>query len=178
MVLTPVARLMRLVVIPALVLPGLTQNVLAQATPKPASETPALPSATVPTQQVKISYLGVRRPEPAIYDDESLPADAGIAGAKIAMRDMKTTGRLTGQDFELDEHLLARGESAVDAAKALAAKGENLIIADLPAKDLLAVADALKGTPAQVFNIAAERTCCARPTAAPTSPTSCPRARC
>ncbi len=158
MVLTPVARLLRLVVIPVLALPVLTHDVLAQGSDaaKPASETPAVPATQAPTQQVRIAYLGVHRPEPAIYDDESLPADAGIAGAKIAMRDMKTTGRLTGQDFQLDEHLLARGESPVDAAKALAAKGENLIIADLPAKDLLAVADALKGTPAQIFNIGAE----------------------
>ncbi len=158
MVLTPVARLLRLVVIPVLALPVLTHGAFAQASDaaKPAFGDAGRAGPRAPTQQVRIAYLGVHRPEPAIYDDESLPADAGIAGAKIAMRDMKTTGRLTGQDFELDEHLLARGESPVDAAKALAAKGENLIIADLPAKDLLAVADALKGTPAQIFNIGAE----------------------
>lgn len=158
MVLTPVARLLRLVVVSTLALPVLTHVASAQAgdAAKPASAVPALPGATTPAQQVRIGYLGVRRTEPAIYDDESLPADAGIAGAKIAMRDMKTTGRLTGQDFQLDEHLLSRGESPVDAAKALTAKGDDLIITDLPAKELLTVADALKGTPAQLFNIQAE----------------------
>ena len=150
MVLTPVARLLRLVAISVLAMPVLTLDGLAQAPEAPQ------PAPGTPPQQVKIAYLGPHRAEPPIYDDESLPADAGIAGAKIAMRDMKTTGRLTGQDFQLDEHLLARGESPVDAAKALVAKGEALIIADLPAKDLLAVADALKGTSAQLFNIQAE----------------------
>ena len=158
MVLTPVARLLRLVVLPLLTLPILTVDVLAQAgdAPKPASETPTLPGDTKPTEQVRIGYVGIRRAEPPVYDYESEPADAGLAGAKIAMRDMKTTGRLTGQDFELDPHILGRGESAVDAAKALVAKGDDLVIADLPAKDLLAVADALKGTPARVLNIEAE----------------------
>ena len=72
------------------------------------------------------------------------------------MKDMRTTGRLTGQDFELDEALLAKGQSPVDAAKALVGKGENLIIADLPAKDLLAVSDALKDSPATLYNINAQ----------------------
>ena len=172
MVLTPVARSLRLVVtsvpMSVLVISVLAMSVLAMCVPsseasaqapdtsKPASETPAVPNIPAQAQQVRIAYLGQRRPEPAIYDDESLPADSGIAGAKIAMRDMKTTGRLTGQDFQLDEHLLGRGESPADAAKALVAEGEDLIIADLPAKDLLDVSDALKGTPAQLFNIQAE----------------------
>ena len=158
MVLTPVARSLRLVVMSGLAVCVLSADASAQApdAPKPASETPAVPGTPTQAQQVRIAYLGVRRMEPAIYDDESLPADSGIAGAKIAMRDMKTTGRLTGQDFQLDDHLLGRGESPVEAAKALVAKGEGLIIADLPAKDLLDVSDALKGTPAQLFNIQAE----------------------
>ena len=72
------------------------------------------------------------------------------------MRDMATTGRLTGQDFRFDEVLLDRGASPVEAANALVAKGEGLIIADLPAKDLLDVSTALAGKPATLFNIRAE----------------------
>ena len=117
---------------------------------------PAAPQATPAPQPVKIAYLGLRRSAPPIYDYEDDPADVGVAGAKIAMRDNETTGRLTGQDFELDTVIVNRGQSPVDAAKALVAKGEGLIVADLPAKDLLAVADALKGQPATLFNIQAE----------------------
>ena len=107
-------------------------------------------------QDVRIAYLGFRRPAPPIYDYESDPGDSGIAGARIAMRDMVTTGRLTGQNFTLDEVLLSKGQSAVDAAKALAAKGEGLIVSDLPAADLLNVAEALKDTPSALYNIDAE----------------------
>lgn len=155
---TPFARRLRLVSTAALLLSCLSPALPADAdeVPAPASETPNVPATAAKAQQVRIGYLGQRRPEPAIYDEESLPADSGIAGAKIAMRDMKTTGRLTGQDFVLDEHLLARGEAPVDAAKALVAKGDGLLILDLPARDLLAVADALKDQPVQLFNITAE----------------------
>ena len=104
-------------------------------------------------QAIKIAYLGIRRPAPPIYDYEADPSDIGIAGAKIAMRDMRTTGRLTGQDFSLDETILNRGQSAVDAAKALVAKGEGLIVADLSMPDLLAVSDALKDSPAALYSI-------------------------
>ncbi len=126
-----------------------------------AQETGAAPAvsgqpAAIPLQPVKIAYLGIRRPAPPIYDYEDDPADVGVDGAKIAMRDMKTTGRLTGQDFSLDEVILNNGQSPVDAAKALVARGEGLIVADLPAKDLLAVSDALKDSPATLYNINAE----------------------
>lgn len=122
----------------------------------PAPETSSVPGAPAQSQAVKIAYLGLRREAPPIYDYEDDPADVGIAGAKIAMRDMRTTGRLTGQQFDFDEAIVGRGQSPVDVAKGLVAKGEGLIIADLPADDLLKVADALKGTPATLFNIQAE----------------------
>ena len=120
------------------------------------AQAPAATPAPAASQDVKIAFLGVRHPAPPIYDYEADPADVGIAGAKIAMRDMTTTGRLTGQNFILDDVLLSKGQSAVEAAKALADKGEGLIVADLPAKDLLAVSDALKGKSATLFNIGAE----------------------
>lgn len=131
----------------------------AASPPPPAASQPAASQATsqaTAPQDVKIAFLGIRHPAPPIYDYESQPADAGIAGAQIAMRDMKTTGRLTGQNFTLDEVLLNQGQSAAEAAKALVGKGVGLIVTDLPASDLLAVADALKDTPATLFNISAE----------------------
>ena len=146
--------LARAALLSALLIPLSIGPTAAQQPPaaSPPTATPGMP-VPGPTQNVKIAYLGFRRPAPAVYDYEADPSDVGIAGAKIAMRDMKTTGRLTGQDFALDEAILNKGESAVDAAKALVAKGEGLIIADLPMKDLLAVADALKDSPATLYSI-------------------------
>ena len=124
----------------------------AEEPPPPAAQ-PGIPAPDAKLQAVKIAYLGFRRPAPPIYDYEAEPSDVGVAGAKIAMRDMKTTGRLTGQDFSLDEVLLGKGQSPVEAAKTLVAKGEALIVADLPTKDLLAVSDALKDTNAALYSI-------------------------
>ena len=140
------------VFVPALSIPARSDGSTPHATPAPA----AAQTEPSKSQDVKIAYLGIRRPAPPIYDYEANPADVGIAGAKIAMRDMSTTGRLTGQTFTLDQTIVAKDQSAVDAAKALVAKGEGLIVADLPAKDLLAVADALKDSPATLYNINAE----------------------
>jgi ABC transporter substrate binding protein (PQQ-dependent alcohol dehydrogenase system) len=119
-------------------------------------------TAPVAPGQVHIAYLAYRRAAPPIYDYEDDPADVGIAGARIAMKDNMTTGRLTGQDFELEEVILGKTDKtgdaakAVEAAKALVAKGTGLIVADLPADALLAVADAVKDSDTTIFNIAAE----------------------
>ena len=125
-------------------------------TPAAGTEPHGTKPQDIKSQDVKLAYLGLRRPAPPIYDYDADPTDSGLAGARIAMRDMRTTGRLTGQDFELDEVLLAKGQSPVDAAKALVAKGEGLIVADLPAKELLAVSDALKDTNAALYSIQSE----------------------
>jgi ABC transporter substrate binding protein (PQQ-dependent alcohol dehydrogenase system) len=117
---------------------------------------PAVTEPNAPPQQVHIGYLAHRKPAPPIYDYEAEPADSGIAGARIAMKDNATTGRLTNQIFDLQETILEKGQSPVEAAKALADKGAGLIVADLPADDLLAVADALKDRDATLFNIGAE----------------------
>lgn len=123
----------------------------AQPAPPPA---PA--AAAAPPQDIHIGYLARRRPAPPIYDYEDDPADVGLAGARIAMKDNATTGRLTGQTYALDETILDKSQSVVDAAKALVDKGAGLIVADLPADDLLAVSDALKGRDATILNIGAE----------------------
>lgn len=155
MVLSSGTRLLARVALTLLFAGPSTLSATAADSPPAPPAAPASQPATT-QQDVKIAFLGVRHPAPPIYDYESEPADAGIAGARIAMRDMKTTGRLTGQNFTLDEVLLSEGQSAVEAAKGLVAKGAGLIVTDLPAPELLAVADALKDMPATLFNISAE----------------------
>lgn len=136
-----------------IVLPAAADLTSAQTAAPPTS--PVVPGAA-PAQVIHIGYLARRRPAPPIYDYEDEPADVGVAGARIAMKDNATTGRLTGQAFTMDESLLDKSQSAIDAAKALVDKGAGLIVADLPADDLLAVSDALKGRDATLLNIGAQ----------------------
>lgn len=80
-------------------------------------------------------------------------ADDGIAGAEQGIRDNATTGRFTGQTFSLTPSVLQPGESPVEAFKAMHAKGLRLFLLNLPAADLLAVADLPEAADSLLFNI-------------------------
>jgi len=92
--------------------------------------------------EIGIGYLG----QPVNKSTLSLaeqPADNdGVAGARLAIEDNNTTGRFLNQHFTLDEVRLKDGDDAAKAAVTLAGH-DGFIIADLPADELLKVADAL-----------------------------------
>ncbi|MBV9456189.1 MAG: ABC transporter substrate-binding protein [Bradyrhizobium sp.] len=67
----------------------------------------------------------------------------GIAGAKLAIEDNNTTGKFLNQHFTLDETGLKNGDDVVKAATALA-EHDGFLILDLPADEVLKVADALR----------------------------------
>ena len=86
----------------------------------------------------------------------SLPADNdGLAGAQLGIDDNNTTGKFLGQHFSLDERALQDADDAAAAASDLLGHGVGLLIADLPAADLLKVADAGRGHGLVVFNAGA-----------------------
>ena len=78
----------------------------------------------------------------------------GIAGAKLAIEDNNTTGKFLNQHFSLDEMRLKDGDDAAKAAAALASR-DGFIIVDLPAEELLKVADALRDRGTVLLNAAA-----------------------
>ncbi len=85
-----------------------------------------------------------------------LPAeDDTLAGALIGVADDNTTGRFTGQSYEAVDAKLASGEDPVAAAQKLVDDGAVAIVVDLPAADLLRVADALKSRETLLFNVSA-----------------------
>jgi len=67
----------------------------------------------------------------------------GVAGVKLAIEDNNTTGKFLDQHFTLDEADLKNGEDVVKAATTLA-EHDGFIILDLPADEVLKVADALR----------------------------------
>jgi ABC transporter substrate binding protein (PQQ-dependent alcohol dehydrogenase system) len=86
----------------------------------------------------------------------SLPADNdGLAGAQLGIDDDNTTGKFLGQHFSLDERALKDADDAAAAASDLLGHGVGLLIADLPAADLLKVADAGRARGLVVFNAGA-----------------------
>lgn len=117
----------------------------------------ATPAAPAPGD-THIGLIYRPQPAPASYDAEAVPEDEGVAGGRMAVRDNNTTGRFTKQTYALDEVALTPEQgidAAVAAGKDLAGRGIRYLVLALPAAELLAVADALKGEGVTVFNVAA-----------------------
>ncbi len=81
-------------------------------------------------------------------------ADDALAGALLGAIDNNTTGKFTGQAFDVVDEKIAGANDARAALDRLTAAGVALIIADLSADALLAASDNLKET-ALLFNISA-----------------------
>lgn len=84
-----------------------------------------------------------------------MPEDEGLAGGRLAVRDNNTTGAFTGQQFSLDEAWLDENEDPTAKAQTLVREGVQFLIVNLPASELLSVADALKDQSIILFNVGA-----------------------
>ena len=104
---------------------------------------------------IRVGILSHKVAAPPLYDVDAVPPDAALAGARLAIKDNNTTGGFTGQHFTLEEATLLDGQSPVEAAGRLVDAGAGLLLADLPADEMLAVADALKDRGVALFNVGA-----------------------
>ncbi len=112
-----------------------------------------------PPVKITIHYLG------KAYDDEPVPlslvdpilTDNGVQGARLAIEDNNKSGQFLGQHYELVEDILPAKGDVVAKAKEILKDGPAIIVADLEAKDLLAVADLPEAKDSIIFNIRLER---------------------
>jgi ABC transporter substrate binding protein (PQQ-dependent alcohol dehydrogenase system) len=102
--------------------------------------TPALAAEPI---EIGIGYLHHAVIKSTLSLVEQPAENDGIAGARLAIEDNNTTGKFLSQHFSLDEMRLKDGDDVAKAAAALA-KRDGIIIADLPAVEMLAAADALR----------------------------------
>ena len=102
---------------------------------------------------VAIGYIGRQEPprEPLSFVEPVLE-DEGLQGAQLALKDNETTGRLLGQNFTLDEVIVEEGGDPAAAARELLGRGVRLIVSDLPADALLAIADLPEASDALIIN--------------------------
>src|SRR5208282_6264738 len=107
-------------------------------------------------QTVQIGWLShpVKRTLPLSYLDQA-PEDEGVQGARLGIADDNTTGHFTGQSFELVERVTAEDGDIAAAFRDLAEKGTRLVVTDLAAPDLLAVAGLSEAATATIFNTGA-----------------------
>ncbi|KQP92211.1 ABC transporter substrate-binding protein [Methylobacterium sp. Leaf117] len=119
------------------------------------------PTAAIAPSETAIGLIYRPEAAPSSYDAEAVPEDEGVAGARMAVKDNNNTGRFTKQTYRLDEVALEPGtggdggQKAAAAARDLAGRGIRYLIVALPADEVLAVADAVKGQGVTIFNVAA-----------------------
>lgn len=132
----------------------------AQAPASPPLASPPLaakPGAAIGPEQT--FNIGVVRqlPEqpPWIAPLQMPPDDLGIAGAQLGIRDNLTSGRFLKLDYKLTTEIVPTDGDPLAAAQKLADAGNRFILLDVPAAQLLRIADALKGTDVILINVGA-----------------------
>lgn len=105
------------------------------------------------TATAAMTYLTRAYPEPLPLSlVEPVITDKGIKGAEVALSDNQTTGRLLGHAYTLSTRIVAADADIAAAMRDVLASGSSLIVADLEAADLLAVADIPEAKDALIIN--------------------------
>jgi ABC transporter substrate binding protein (PQQ-dependent alcohol dehydrogenase system) len=112
-------------------------------------------SAAAEPLTVKVGVIREAHSRETISILDIPPTDDFIAGARMATDDNNTTGRFLDQSFSIVDAKLAPGEDAVAALKGMLDDDVRFFIVDLPAAEVLAVADVARASGALVFNAGA-----------------------
>ncbi len=117
---------------------------------------PAAAQNAPATQEIRIGYIRVvEKGRITLSVLDAPPADDGFAGAKVAINDNNTTGKFLKQSFILEDVELAPGDDPIPAVDKLLGEGARFLVTDVPADDLLKIADHVKGKGVLVFNAGA-----------------------
>ena len=118
-----------------------------------ADDTPAA-DGKPPAVKIVIHYLGKAYEEPVPLSlVDPILTDNGLQGARLAIQDNNKSGQFLGQEYELVEDIVPADGDVVAKAKEILKDGPAIIVADLEAKDLLAVADLPEAKNSIIFNI-------------------------
>ncbi len=105
------------------------------------------------TRSVQAGYIRWMERQPTISRLDKAPPDDGIAGAMLAMSDNNTTGRFMDQQFEILDRPLRAGDDPLPVLQSLTGAGIALILTDVAADRLLALAAAGRDKGSILFNI-------------------------
>ena len=122
----------------------------------PPAAAPAETAAPASVQVVDVGYLS--RPldrGPARNNTQPIPADEGLWGAKLGIDDNNTTGKFTKQEFKLRAIAVGGNDTVEDAFRKLVGEGYKYVVVNLPAADLLILADLPEAKDTIIFNVGA-----------------------
>jgi ABC transporter substrate binding protein (PQQ-dependent alcohol dehydrogenase system) len=114
----------------------------------------ALPAMAEPVA-IKVGVLRQEHSRETLSILDIPAADDALAGALLGAIDNNTTGKFTGQTFDVVDEKIVDAADAPAALDRLTGAGVALIIVDLPADALLAASDHLKDSSALLFNVSA-----------------------
>ena len=83
---------------------------------------------------------------------EPVIADKGVQGARLALKENETTGKILGNGYVLSETIIARAGDVAATVRAVFEQGVKLVVADLEADDLVALADMPEAAGAIIIN--------------------------
>lgn len=118
----------------------------------------ALPSSpafaqAVPPIDIPILYIEKKAEHPpSLSNFETIPDGQGQQGAKLALKDNQTTGKFLKHNYSLAQTVKDAGGDIVAEAKALLEGGAKIAVLNMPAQDLLAVADLPEAKDDLLFN--------------------------
>ncbi len=117
------------------------------------SATTAEAALKKPKLEVEIHYLRMMpKPKPVLSNLMPPAKNSGQAGAELAIQDSNTTGRFTGQHYQLNSQRFT-SEADFMTAAAQAIQTDALVLIDAPS-DLLSKADGMaKANGALLFNV-------------------------
>jgi hypothetical protein len=116
-----------------------------------SSSTNLSTSAPASTARLHIIYLSKHYSEPPpLSQAEKSPLNNGIQGARVGLMDNNVAAHLLGREFELVD-AVDQGDPVTKARSLLS--GTTLVVADLEASELLAVADLPEARNAMLLDV-------------------------
>jgi ABC transporter substrate binding protein (PQQ-dependent alcohol dehydrogenase system) len=112
------------------------------ATPFDTGQALSAEAGTPAPTSISVIYLTKAYPAPVpLSIAVDVPADPGVAGAKLATEEINTTGKFLGKQFTMQVMQVPPDGDVAARARELLKPGPAIIVADLIASDLLAVSD-------------------------------------
>lgn len=112
-------------------------------------------AAPVAAEVTVIHYLRAEQPAPPVLSNlDPRPDGLGLDGARLGLEENAATGRFLGHDYLLEVTSVPVDGDLMSAAREVFAAGGPVLL-DMPAGDLLAVADMPEAEGALMFNTAA-----------------------